>query len=155
MDELDAQIIELLAKDSRASFRKIAKEMGISADTVMRRYQNLENEKVIQPTITIDLVKLGYEAYAFFGLKIASQNTLRQITEKTLKIPDVTAAMETNGEYDLTIIAVVRNIKHTFEIGDKISKIQGVRKVSLDQFGLLLGSTYPPQPWHNLHLNPQ
>jgi DNA-binding Lrp family transcriptional regulator len=155
MDELDAQIIELLAKDSRVSFRKIAKETGLSADTVMRRFQKLEEDHVFQPTIKIDLLKLGYEALVFLGVRVATQNSLAQVTEDTLKTPDITAAMKTTGEYDLTVIAAVRNIKHTYEIGEAVSKIPGVMKVVIDQIQLPAGeeSTYPPPPWHNLNLS--
>lgn len=156
LDELDHQIIEFLAKDSRASFRKIAKEIGSSADTIMRRYKKLEKDKVIQPTITINLVKLGYEALATFGLKVVSQNVLRQITEKVAEIPDVTAVMETTGEHDLMVIAAVRSIRHTFKVGEDISNINGVRKVSIDQLQLPPSEEigiFPPPPWHNLDIS--
>jgi DNA-binding Lrp family transcriptional regulator len=154
LDDLDRKIIEFLKKDSRASFRKIAKQTGVSVDTVTRRYQKLEKNNVIQPTITVNLCKLGYEALIFFGLKVTSQNVLRKITDRVATIPDVTAVMETTGEYDLMVNAFVRNIAHTFKVGEDISKVPGVRRVSIDQFKLLSWSpsdgVYPPPIWHNL-----
>jgi Lrp/AsnC family transcriptional regulator for asnA, asnC and gidA len=155
LDDIDRQIIEFLTKDSRASFRKIAKQTDVSVDTITRRYQKLEKNNVIQPTITVNLRKLGYEAVVFFGLKVASQNVLRKITEKVGTIPDITAVMETTGEYDLTVIAAVRNITHTFKVGEDISKVPGVRRVSIDKFALpslppWKDSVYPPPIWHNL-----
>ncbi len=154
MDELDAQIIQALAKDSRASFRRIAAETGLSTDTVMRRYQELEKKKVVQPVLVIDMTKLGYEAWVFYGIRVESQQTVRQITDKVAKIPDIAAVMETTGEYDLTVIAAVRNIKHIYAIGDAIEEVEGVRRVSIDRIQLLVpGRTiFPPTPWHNLHL---
>jgi len=49
MDDADLRIIETLVKNSRASFRRIAKQTGLSTDTVMRRYKRLEKEGKIQP----------------------------------------------------------------------------------------------------------
>ncbi|PVX26629.1 MAG: hypothetical protein CW691_00860 [Candidatus Bathyarchaeum sp.] len=42
MDRLDFELIGKLIKNSRASFRKIAKELNVSTDTVMRRYKKLK-----------------------------------------------------------------------------------------------------------------
>jgi DNA-binding Lrp family transcriptional regulator len=141
-----------LTKDSRASFRKIAKQTGLSFDTIARRYQELEENHVIQPTIRVNLLKLGYEAFVFFGLKVESQNVLRLITNKVGKIPDVTAVMETIGEYDLMVIATVRNINHTFKVGEDISNVPGVRRVSVERFHLPQSNdlVFPPPVWHNL-----
>lgn len=110
---------------------------------------------MIQPTLRVNLAKLGYEAFAFFGIKVASQGILRKTTDKVGKVPDVVAVMETSGEYDLTVIGVVRNIKHIFKIENDIANIPGVRRVSMDTLLLLPPEdTYPPPPWHNLDISP-
>jgi len=44
MDQLDLAIIEKLTADARMSFRKIAKDLGVSPDTVINRYQTLQKE---------------------------------------------------------------------------------------------------------------
>ena len=155
LDKTDRLIIEFLQKDSRVSFRNISKETGLSTDTVMRRYRQLEKEKVIQPIIKVNLLKLGYESIGSFGIMIESQNMRRKITEKVAEILDVNAVMETTGEYDLMILCAIRNVTHAFKIGEDISKIKGVRRVSLHSLqvasskGFLI---FPPQFWHNLDL---
>jgi len=157
LDKVDSQIIEILGKNSRISLRKIAKETGLTLDTVARRYRKLEEKKVIQPCIVVDLVKLGYEALVYFGILVTSQNVRRAITKKVAEIPDIVAVMETTGEYDLTVIAVVRNIRHTFKIGEDISRVIGVRRVSISQFEPAIsngGIVYPPPVWHNLDIAP-
>lgn len=155
LDQTDRLIIELLHKDSRVSFRNIAKETGLSTDTIMRRYRHLEKEKVIQPIIKVNLSKLGYEGIASFGIMIASQNMRRKITENVAEILDVNAVMETTGEYDLMVLCAIRNVTHAFKIGEDISKIIGVRRVSLLNFQVASsqdGLIFPPQFWHNLGL---
>src|SRR5271157_1770462 len=101
LDETDLKIIEILAKNSRISLREIAKKTGVSVDTIARRYANLEKERIIQPVITVNLCKLGYEAIVFFAIQVSSQGELRQITKQVAQVPDVAAVMETTGECDL------------------------------------------------------
>ena len=44
MDEIDLHIIEKLTDDARMSFRKIAEELKIAPDTVINRYQKLQEK---------------------------------------------------------------------------------------------------------------
>lgn len=158
LDDVDKKIIDYLSEDSRASFRKIAKKLGLSVDTITRRYQKLLEENVIRPTITIDPTKLGYEAFVFFSVKIESQTIVRNITNEVAKIPDITAVMETTGEYDLTVIALTKSFPHAFKIGEKISNVCGVRRVSIGQIDLSPfenSMAYPPPFWHNLDIGPK
>ena len=45
MDETDAVIIKRMTQDARVSFRKIAKELGVSPDTVISRYKALQKKE--------------------------------------------------------------------------------------------------------------
>lgn len=134
MDEIDSKIIDILTKNSRVSFRKISKELGLSTDTVIRRYQRLEREGEIQPIITVDYVKLGYEAIAYIFVRVSAQSNMQTIIEEVAKIPDVIAIVTATGRYDLMVVALVRGIKHSFKIGEEIEKIPQIRKVIIDNF---------------------
>ena len=156
MDDVDAWIVEILAKNSRVSFRKIAKETGLSTDTVTRRYQKLEKEGVIHPTIKVDLAKLGYQADIWYVIKVVSQSSLPEIMKEVAKIPDVTAIIRATGAHDLLLIAHVRDFKHTFEIGESIKATKGVRTVAVGRFIPRckfdeFDATFPPPIWHNLN----
>jgi Lrp/AsnC family transcriptional regulator, regulator for asnA, asnC and gidA len=43
LDETDRRLIETLGADGRESFRKISKTLGVSTDTVVKRYEKLRN----------------------------------------------------------------------------------------------------------------
>lgn len=152
MDDTDLKIIDILLKDSRVSFRKIAKETGLSTDTVMRRYQRLENEDEIQPIIKIDYAKLGYEAMVVFFVRVAALGSLSTIIETAAKIPDVISVITASGMYDLMVMALVRSVKHSFKIGEEIEKIPDVSRVTIDLFQLPPDgdATFPPRGWNNL-----
>jgi len=153
MDEADLRIIETLAKNSRASFRRIAKELGVSTDTVIRRYQRLEKEGEIQPTITVDYVKLGFEALAYFAVRVFAKSDVSKIIEEIAKIPNVTTIMKATGSYDLLLVTCVRSMTHAFKIGEEIEAKSGTSKVDLDLFWPPQKgeASFPPTGWHNLH----
>ncbi len=152
MDDTDLKIIDILFKDSRVSFRKIARETGLSTDTVMRRYQRLETEGEIQPIIKIDYAKLGYEAMVVFFVRVAALGSLSTIIETAAKIPDVISVITASGMYDLMVMALVRSVKHSFKIGEEIEKISDVSRVTIDLFQLPPDgdATFPPIGWNNL-----
>ncbi|HDQ06502.1 MAG TPA: AsnC family transcriptional regulator [Candidatus Bathyarchaeota archaeon] len=53
MDETDSLIIKRMTEDARMSFRKIAKELGVSPDTVISRYRKLEEKGVIRGSTVV------------------------------------------------------------------------------------------------------
>ena len=153
MDEADLRIIETLAKNSRASFRKIAKETGLSTDTVMRRYKRLEREGEIHPTIIVDFMKLGFEGFVYFAVRVSAESSLSKVTEEVARIPNVTTIMKATGPYDLMIVACVRNMTHAFKIGEEIEETSGITKAAIDLFLPPYSgeACFPPPDWHNLH----
>ena len=121
-DELDKQIIEILAKNGRLPFTQIAKELKTSTDTVIKRFEKLKNVKAIKVVIQIDPSKMGYQAVAAFNVALMSQSDATGIVKKISEIPDVIHIVKTSGDYDLDIFAVVKNFDHFFAIRDEISK---------------------------------
>ena len=62
IDSKDKAILEEYLKDSRQSYREIARKTGISATSVAARVSKMEEEGIIKKyTIQIDPEKLGYE----------------------------------------------------------------------------------------------
>lgn len=151
LDEIDLQIINILTKNSRTSFRKIGQQLGLSTDTVIRRYDRLESEKTIQPIILVDYQKLGYQGMAFFFIRKTGKNNLDEIFQKLSIIDDIVGIVCASGLYDIMSIACVRNVTHAFEIGKKIEKIKDIAKVTLDLLWLQPESeaVFPPKGWSN------
>jgi len=59
LKEVDYQIIRELQLDARKSFTDIAKELGVSANSVGYRFKRLEEEKIVKgSTLILDLTKL-------------------------------------------------------------------------------------------------
>ena len=137
MDETDSFIIKRMTEDARVSFRKIAKELGVSPDTVISRYRTLKEKGVIRgSTVVLDPKKIGYKGMAAFMIDTsptniigteATQPTVSSILETVIKMPDIILATKTVGDHDLLAIAVIRDVEHLIATGTDIAKIPGVK----------------------------
>jgi DNA-binding Lrp family transcriptional regulator len=129
LDEKDIQIVEKLTKDGRASFRKIAQEIGISPATIARRYQNLVENKFIKVSIQINPATLGFQALVTFLIEISNHNETENIVEALSKIPGVSYIATLAGAYDLRVVALVKDLKEIFVINEEIEKIPFVKRI--------------------------
>lgn len=139
MDELDRAIIQRLTVDARMSFRKIAQELGVSADTVMNRYSALQKEGIIQgSTIVLNPRKIGYHAMVVFLIDVSPGHALSsqaspvessQILEKIIRMPNIIVATKCVGDHDLLAIGVVTGFEHLIKVRNDIVKMTGVRDI--------------------------
>lgn len=130
IDELDKQISEKLTLDGRASFRKIAKEIGLSTDTVVKRYHKLKESGTIKVSIQINPNMIGYSAILDFNIAFTAADGLSNtIVESLATIPDVIVITKTSGDYDLQLSAMIRDTKHMLDLQDQIAKVPGITKI--------------------------
>ena len=130
IDELDKQIVAKLTLEGRASFTKIAKQIGLSTDTVVKRYHRLREKGVIKVSIQINPNKIGYTAILDFNIAFTAPGGLSDtVVESLAKMPDVIMITKTSGDYDLQLSAMVRDISQSFTVQDQIARICGITKI--------------------------
>jgi len=137
MDETDLFIIKKLTEEARTSFREIARELGVSPDTVINRYEALQETGVIRgSTVVINPKKIGYQAMAVFMIDTAPTHIMAteiipaessQILEKLIEMRNIIIATKTVGDHDLLAIGVARDFDHLTNIGADIAKLPGVK----------------------------
>lgn len=132
IDELDKQIVAKLTLDGRASFTQIAKEIGISTDTVVKRYHKLRKKGAVKVSIQINLNKIGYNSILDFNISFMSLDSLSStIVDALAKIPDVIIITKTSGDFDLQLTAMVRDINQSFAIQEEIARVCGITKMEV------------------------
>jgi DNA-binding Lrp family transcriptional regulator len=137
MDKTDSTIIKRMTEDARVSFRKIAKELGVSPDTVISRYKALQEKGVIRgSTVVINPKKIGYKGMAAFMIDTSPTNVIgtevvqpvvSSILETVIKMPDIILATKTVGDHDMLAIAVIRDVEHLIATGREIAEIPGIK----------------------------
>jgi DNA-binding Lrp family transcriptional regulator len=132
IDELDKQIVEKLTLNGRASFTQISKQLGISTDTVVKRYHKLREKGALKVSIQINPNKIGYTSILDFNIAFTTPGVLsHSVVESLAKIPDIIIITKTSGDYDLQVTAMIRDIAESFAIQDQISRISGVTKIEV------------------------
>jgi len=137
MDETDLYIIKRMTENARVSFRNIAKELGVSPDTIISRYKTLQEKGVIRgSTVIINPKKIGYHGMAAFMIDtspihiLATETTPTDpslILEKLIQMRNIILATKTVGDHDLLAMGVARDFEHLIAMGDDIAKIPGVK----------------------------
>lgn len=131
LDEIDVKIVEKLTENGRLSFRKISQKLGVSTDTVARRYRKLVKNNLIKVSIQIDPSKLGYQALLTFLVALASNDEVRTIANALIKIPRVSYVAILTGEFDLRVVALVKDFEEMYALQEKIERISNIRKIEM------------------------
>ncbi len=111
IDELDRKILYELSKNSRESFRQIARRLGVSIATVINRVKRLEEDGIIKGyTVSIDAEKLGYDLTAVIEVSV-SKGKLAEVENEIAKKANVISVYDITGQTDVIVIARFRNRK--------------------------------------------
>ena len=130
IDQIDLSIIEKLALNSRIPFEKIAEPLGVSTNTVVRRYEKLVQSNDVKAVIQINPMKIGYNAYAIFNLAF-SHESLEESIDYLAKIPDVNFIIKTSGNTDIILSLLIKNINQFTVVQDQIANLEGTTKLSV------------------------
>lgn len=129
MDELDLKILHLLSRDSRLSYREVAKELGISHANVASRIKRLEEDKIIRGYTTIldpeytDLYPLCIRISAKTGADLS------MVGREIANLEQVYVVLRVSGDCDLLVLGMCKNRQEALHLISKISGIQGIEKV--------------------------
>lgn len=128
MDDVDKGIIEVLMKNSRATYKDISEKIGISEVAVHKRIKKLKN--VVKAfTILVDQKAFGKETTAMLLLKCEVGKT-REIAEKLKDIEDICEVYTTIGEYDIIAKVRTKNTESLKQLVEKkISMLQGINEL--------------------------
>lgn len=136
MDKLDQQIIQEINENGRKPFSTIAKKLGVSTQTVMRRYNKMKaNGAITLSTITIDLEKVGYIGTAHMLIKTKPNANSSQIVEQLSKTPNIITVARTIGSYDAYAVLAFRDINDLYEHVMKIRELPDLLTVDVS-FGI-------------------
>lgn len=101
MDDVDRQILALLAEDGRRTFDDIAQRVALSAPAVKRRVDRLRRTGTLQGfTAVVDHQALGYGAEALIELFYGPGVTLDAVAGSLRAVPEVVEAWSVTGEAD-------------------------------------------------------
>ncbi|VVB80766.1 putative HTH-type transcriptional regulator [uncultured archaeon] len=111
VDDLDTKIINSLVLNSKVSSRELARKVGVSVVTVLKRIKDLEKEGLIKfYTVNLNYEKLGYDVHVIVKMRIA-KGKLFEVEGKIAVDPHVFAVYDVTGDFDAIVIAKFKNRK--------------------------------------------
>jgi Lrp/AsnC family transcriptional regulator for asnA, asnC and gidA len=130
IDQIDITIIRALQKDARVTFSSIARECGVSTDTISKRFRKMKKTGVIKgTTILLNPKSFGYEYVGSFGVDINYPH-LRDVVESIRKIPEIIFCNTSMGKHDIFCIAVLKNVRLLGKVKDIIKGYPSVKEVT-------------------------
>ncbi|MCC7568503.1 MAG: Lrp/AsnC family transcriptional regulator [Candidatus Methanofastidiosa archaeon] len=130
MDEVDKDIIRVLNKDARLSFREIAQMLSISVGTVSHRVKRMEEQGVIKGYIPeICAEKVGFDFRAIIFLNIA-KGKLRDVEAELAKHENLVGVYDITGDFDAVIVGRFENRKHLNTFVKEIQTLEYVERTN-------------------------
>lgn len=129
LDETDKGIAKLLMENARVPFSAIAEKLEISTNNVIQRYQFLREKNVLNlSSISLNLLKLGYNATADSYIKVENRGNLPEVETQLLQIPNASFCAEfVGGAYDLRVAVNVADFADVFRLKKQIGAIKNIK----------------------------
>ncbi len=126
LTDTDKAIINALQRDGKATNASIAKDTGVSEETIRRRSNRLIQEEVIKVTGIPDASKLGYECGALIGIQ-AAPDKLDNVATALSALDEVSVVSISTGSYDIFAEVRLRSADDLYGfMTGKVSSIPGV-----------------------------
>jgi Lrp/AsnC family transcriptional regulator for asnA, asnC and gidA len=101
MDEVDLELIRILCKDARVSFKGIGQKLGVGTDTIFRRYKRLVDEGlIIGLLLFLGSRAWGITGFCGFFVKVKHGSNILAVKEKLRITPQIEFVVQILGEYD-------------------------------------------------------
>ncbi len=129
MDDIDKKIINILQKNDKTQYQRIAKELNLGASTVHYRIKKLiQNGIITNFSAIIDPEKVGYETSAVIGLNVDPLK-MHDIAQQLTSYDEVQLVTTSSGDHDIIINVLSKDGKHLWRfINEHIKPINGVEK---------------------------
>jgi Lrp/AsnC family transcriptional regulator for asnA, asnC and gidA len=131
LDKIDFEILRILCNDARVPFKRIAVELGIAAETVVRRFKKLEEDGVILgSSVVLSSKACGFTELVGFFVKTKSGFDIETIRDKLINVPQVNSLWQEWGAFDFYIESFMKNLSEMHELVTSFRRIEGIESVS-------------------------
>ncbi len=143
VEDLDAQILKLLAADGRMSFTDLGKATGLSTSAVHQRVKRLEQRGVIKGyAASIDYDQIGQPLTAFISIRPIDPSQPDDSPERLRDISEIESCWSVAG--DESYILKVR-VATPADLEDLLARVRAAANVST-RTTIVLSTPYEHRP---------
>ncbi len=127
LDDLDRNLIDLLAAEPRVGVLEASRRLGVARGTVQARLDKLESRGVVTgwgPDLSP--AALGYGVSAFLTLEISQAGGHDAVAARLAEIPEVLEVCTITGVGDLWCRVVARGNPDLQRVIDRVVSLEGV-----------------------------
>jgi DNA-binding Lrp family transcriptional regulator len=134
LDTIDKKILTLLQQNSKANFKEIAMQIGLTQTPTYERIKRLEKAGVIKKYQAIlDKEKVGFmvEVFCQVRLLVHSKELISKFEKAVAKMDEVYECFHVAGNYDYLLKVVVRDmnsyqvfLKNKLSVLDSVANVQ-------------------------------
>ncbi|WP_231188438.1 HTH-type transcriptional regulator Lrp [Haladaptatus sp. DYF46] len=136
-ENLDAELLNALQSDGRASLRDLASDLDVSVTTISNHLDELQNSgAIIDFSPIVDYDALGYDVTAVIQLKVEGA-ALPDVTDRLQREDQMVSVYEVTGNHD--IIAIGR-FEDTDQMNRKIKSLLEDKDINESNTSVVLNS---------------
>ena len=130
LDETDDAIIELLRADGRMPYRAIAREIGLTENTVRARVRRLEESNTMRVVAVTDIEAAGYGMLLALGVQVENRSP-EAVARDLADLPEVFSVNVVVGAQDIEILVVAEDQAALDDlIHRQLANMPGVRRLT-------------------------
>lgn len=130
LDATDEAIIALLRTDGRMPYRAIARETGLTENTVRARVRRLEESNTMRVVAVTDIEAAGFSMLLAIGVQVESRSP-EAVARDLARIPQVFSVNVVVGTHDVEILVVAEDQAALDElITRQLAGLPGVRRLT-------------------------
>ncbi len=129
LDPLDIAIVRELERDGRASFRDIARELGVSERAVSGRFTQLVDDGALKVIAVGNPLNLGFGAMTWLGITLRSGAEHDEVCAQLASVQAIDYVVVPSGRYDVMAEIVCRDRAELLEVLTReIGAIDGIAR---------------------------
>ena len=130
LDDTDDAIITLLRADGRLPYRAIARQLGLTENTVRSRVRRLEESNTMRVVAVTDIEAAGFGMLLAIGVQVESRSP-EAVARDLADFPEVFSVNVVVGAQDIEILVVSENQAALNElVGQRLATVPGVRRLT-------------------------
>jgi DNA-binding Lrp family transcriptional regulator len=147
LDDVDRAVVHALQIDGRVPLRTIATVVGVSENTVARRYQRLRSAGVVRVVGVVNGARLGYTAWT---LRLqCTPDAAGAVAGALAERPDTSWVYLLSGGTEISCNTQARNVSDRDSL--LLSKLPRTRRVTSVSAHSILRATVLPSAWRGLY----
>ena len=140
IDATDRRLLDLLQRDGRMPFSRLAQEAGISRSAATLRVHEMIHNGVLAIVAATDLMRLGYLVRTIMCR--VEKGTRRSAARRLAALPEVTYCIVGAGFADIQLEVACRDAQHLADVLETIAAVEGIGILETFEFLEMVKQSY-------------